>query len=102
MLVKTSDDHLDGVVGLGNELTLDGIDQLGPMALQEIENDNCFGLVLDKLLPQRRDLVIALLSSPLGFGLKNGDDVLSELLHLRLGLGIISPIQLAARATDIL
>jgi hypothetical protein len=102
MLIKPSDDHLDGIVGLGNEPTLDGIDQQRPVALQEVENGDCFGLVPDKLRPPGQHLLIPFLRGPFGFGLKDGDDLLSELLHLGLGLGIISPIQLAARATDIL
>ena len=41
------------------------------MALQEIENDDCFGLVLDKLGPHGQNLVIPFLSRSFGFGLED-------------------------------
>ena len=51
VLVKAADNQLDGVVGPGDEVALDSVDQLGPVSFQEVKDGGGFAVVLDKLFP---------------------------------------------------
>ena len=102
MAVKATNDHLDRIVGLGDEPTFNSIDQFGPMMLQEIENSVGLRVVLDKMFPPSHDLEIAFVSGPLSFGLENTSNLLAELEHLRLSEAIIRAIEAATGGADIL
>ena len=49
MLVKATDDQFDGIVGPGDEVAFDRIDQLGPVSFQEVKNGGGIAPFLNKL-----------------------------------------------------
>ena len=74
VLGENPDHLLGGIVSSRHDLTLNGIDQVGPVALQEVEDGLGFRVSSLKLLPLRQHFFIASSGRPLGTGLEDGVD----------------------------
>ena len=92
MLAEDTNDLLGSIVGGGDVLAFNGVNQSGPVTFQESEDG--FGLwgLVDKYLSLGQDLVVAALGGAFGSGLEDVVDFLSEGFHFRMGLGVICAI----------
>jgi hypothetical protein len=71
VLGEVADDLLSGVVGGGDEVAINGINQAGPVTLQKGEGGfDVWGLG-DESVPLGQDLLITPLGGPFGVGLEN-------------------------------
>ena len=102
VLVETTDDQFDGVVGVRDDVTADGIEQLGPMALEEIKDRNSFrdGLTGSGFLSH--NLLVAFLSFMRAIGVEDLVDLLFELLGFGMLLRIIGAVEIFDVLLDIL
>ncbi len=88
MLVKDANDLLSGIVGGGDVLALNGVDEFGPMAFQKVKEAGRIGSLGDELLSLCKHLEIAPSSGAFGTSVKDVNDFLSENLHFGMSLGI--------------
>ncbi len=102
VLVKATNNQFDGIVGLGNEVAFDGIDQFRPVSLQEIKDGGSFRLLSPIFLTQSQDLFVAFLGGAFGFGPENLNAGRAEGLDLGLAVSIPPALDFAAHGTDML
>jgi hypothetical protein len=78
VLVEAADDAFDGVVGGGDEGGADAVDELGPVAFEEVENEGGLGDRREVILTEGKHGGEALVGEGLGSGVKDGVDILLE------------------------
>ena len=94
VLVETPDDEFDGVVGSGDGVIANAVDQFGPVAFEEVKDDT--GLIegLDVLVAQRQHRCTTFCGLGRRFGVKDTIDLLFEPFSGRIVFGIIRSIDI--------
>ena len=78
MLIESPDDQLHRIVGSGNQVAFDAVDQLRPMALQRAEHPRQFRLLSDPCLPLGHEAIISPLSRAFGARLQGPIEAVAQ------------------------
>ena len=92
MLVEAANDAFDGVIGRRDQVGADAVGEPGPMAFQEVKDDDSLGPGLDVVLTQGQDCGVTFRGQGQGFGVEDALDLLLELLGLRMLRGIVRAV----------
>jgi hypothetical protein len=102
VLGEDADHLLSGVVGGGDVMTFDGVDQVGPVAFQEVKDEGSVGHVSDEGLTSSQHPVIASLSRALGRGIEDMINLLPERIDLWVAVSVIRAVRFLEALVDLL
>ena len=102
VLVEAADDEFDAVVGGGDQGGADAIEELRPVAFQEVEDGSGLGCSLDIAVAQSQHGGVAFMGQMGYFGVKDGIDLLFEDGSLRPVFGIVAAVDILDVALYIL
>ena len=89
MLSEDADHLLGGVVGSWDVMAFDRIDQVGPMAFQEVEDESDVWHLCDEGLSLSQHLVIPSLGCALGTGIEDMVNILLECVDFQVTFSVI-------------